>query len=910
MKNTSVKLSTLMASLLVSAGVMAADATETPVLKQPLVLDNYTPDARTSENKETYKNTVVPSTVAGPGHTVVGQSNIVNATDGSSTVIGGQNFVADTAKDGNIFGDGSSITGYQSQAGGDNNHLIGEQASSFGMNNQINGNHTHAFGGGNNVTGDQSTATGHYNLITGHNSSAFGYDNKALANETTVVGHQSNASGLNASAFGSKATASGESALALGTGANATADSTVAIGNDSNATGKSSVAVGESTNATGVFATALGDSSTATGNRTIAISVDAKAKADESVAIGSASTSEGIRSIAVGANATATNESATVIGAHSTGDIRSTVIGAESEAHNHGFAGGYQAKATGESSTAIGVRANSTGLSTIAIGSDSVANNKASTAIGQGSQADASYSVALGKAATATHGSSVALGTATTTKAAVAVTEATVGKLTYGGFAGTDATAVVSVGKEGDHTRQIVNMGAGEISATSTDAINGSQLYATNDVINNVATTVTSVLGGTAKVDSKGNITMTDIGGTGENTVHDAIKSHTVKINQNAEDIKALEKKLPEVQAGDNTVVTSTTDANGKVTYTVSSKDFQPAIDANTAKIKENADGIKSNAKAITTNTADIRSAEGLIKANAANIAQNTKDIAANTDYIKAVEQKLPVVAAGKNTTVDVVTDANGKVTYTVNSTDFQPAIDKNAKSIADNTKAISTNTAKIADVEAEAKRHTVVEAGHNMEVTSSKDENGATVYKVATSKDIGVNSLTVYNGPKITKDGIDARNTKIKNVTAGEDDNDAVNVSQLNQVKARQDAQSRALKQVRRTVINHGTRLANVENRVTGLENKVDRLDHDVKKNRKRADAGISAVAAMANIPQVYLPGKSGVGVGVGYKHGQSAVAVGYSRSSDNGHHIIKLSAGVDTQKDVTVGAGYMYQW
>lgn len=772
MKNTSVKLSTLMASLLVSAGVMAADATETPVLKQPLVLDNYTPDARTTENQETYKNTVVPSTVAGPGHTVVGQSNIVNATDGSSTVIGGQNFVADTAKDGNIFGDGSSITGYQSQAGGDNNHLIGEQASSFGMNNQINGNHTHAFGGGNNVTGDQSTATGHYNLITGHNASAFGYDNKALANETTVVGHQSNASGLNASAFGSKATASGESALALGTGANATADSTVAIG------------------------------------------------------------------------------------------------------------------------------------------SDSVANNKASTAIGQGSQADASYSVALGKSATATHGSSVALGTATTTKAAVAVTEATVGKLTYGGFAGTDATAVVSVGKEGDHTRQIVNMGAGEISATSTDAINGSQLYATNDVINNVATTVTSVLGGTAKVDSKGNITMTDIGGTGENTVHDAIKSHTVKINQNAEDIKALEKKLPEVQAGDNTVVTSTTDANGKVTYTVSSKDFQPAIDANTAKIKENADGIKSNAKAITTNTADIRSAEGLIKANAANIAQNTKDIAANTDYIKAVEQKLPVVAAGKNTTVDVVTDANGKVTYTVNSTDFQPAIDKNAKGIADNTKAIGTNTAKIADVEAEAKRHTVVEAGHNMEVTSSKDENGATVYKVATSKDIGVNSLTVYNGPKITKDGIDARNTKIKNVTAGEDDNDAVNVSQLNQVKARQDAQSRALKQVRRTVINHGARLANVENRVTGLENKVDRLDHDVKKNRKRADAGISAVAAMANIPQVYLPGKSGVGVGVGYKHGQSAVAVGYSRSSDNGHHIIKLSAGVDTQKDVTVGAGYMYQW
>lgn len=304
-----------------------------------------------------------------------------------------------------------------------------------------------------------------------------------------------------------------------------------------------------------------------------------------------------------------------------------------------------------------------------------------------------------------------------------------------------------------------------------------------------------------------------------------------------------------------------------------------------------------------------------IVNVAAGEISATSTD-AINGSQLYAVASKISsaanpaVVEAGKNVTVDVKTNANGQTVYTVSSKDFQPAIDANKAKIAENAKAIESNKAKIADVEAEAKRHTVVEAGHNMEVTSSKDENGATVYKVATSKDIGVNSLTVYNGPKITKDGIDARNTKIKNVTAGEDDNDAVNVSQLNQVKARQDAQSRALKQVRRTVINHGARLTNVENRVTGLENKVDRLDQDVKKNRKRADAGIAAVAAMANIPQVYLPGKSGVGVGVGYKHGQSSVAVGYSRSSDSGHHIIKLSAGVDTQKDVTVGAGYMYQW
>ena len=806
----------LMVSLLVSAGVYAE---ETPVLKQPLVLDNYTADARTATERETYANQVVPSTVPGPGHVVVGQSNVVKSTEGSTTIIGGQNIAGPNSKDGNIFGDGNKITGYQAQAGGDNNNLDGEQNSAFGMNNIVTGNHTHAYGGGNNVTGDQSLATGHYNLITGANAVAIGYDNKALKDDTTVIGSGAKADGLNAGAFGSKATATGESALALGTGANATADSTVAIGNDSNATGKSSVAVGESTNATGVFATALGDSSTATGNRTVSVSVDAKAKADESIAVGSASTSEGIRSIAIGANATATNESATVVGTHSTADIRGTVIGAESEAHNHGFAGGYQAKATGESSTAIGVRANSTGLSTIAIGSDAVANNKASTAIGQGAVAEASYGVALGKAAQANHGSAVALGTAAVTEQAVAVNEATVGKITYSGFAGTDATAVVSVGKKGDHTRQIINVGAGEISATSTDAINGSQLYATQDVINNVAGSVTTVLGGNAQVDNKGTITMTNIGGTGENTVHDAIKSHT-------------------------------------------------------DKIKANADGVAQNAKNIATNTADIRAAEQLIDANAKSIAENTKAIEGNTNYIKAVEKKLPEVQAGDNVVVTSTTDANGKITYTVSSKDYQPAIDvvdaktetnkaniaentkaikENAKGVAENKAGVESNKAKIAEVEVEAKRHSVVKAGKNVTVNKSTGTNGESVYTVNAD--------------------VDHLATK----------------AEVNEVSKSVAGNTKAIQANTRAIGN---------------------LDRKIGKVEKKARAGIASAIAVANIPQVTLPGKSAVGIGAGGHAGQHAVAARYTRMSDNAKWIISGSVGVTSQKEVNYGAGVTYQW
>lgn len=657
-------LSTLLIAAFTAFQVHAATTGKT-LPTEPYVVDGYTPDTRTTEAKETYANRVVKSDVEGNNHSVFGQDNTVEAIHGSTSVYGNQNVVKVNAKDGNIFGDGSSIDGYQSQAIGDNNHLSGEQLSAVGMNNIVTGNHSHAYGGGNNITGDQVTAVGHYNLVKGNNATAIGYDNKVLSNESTGVGERVEVSGLNASAFGSLAKATAESALALGSGSQATADSAVAVGNDSVASQKSSVAVGQSSKADGVFSTALGDSSNALANGSVAISVDSQAK--------------GINSMAMGRNALTTHDNS------------------------------------------------------VALGSDSVS------------------------------------------KIEKPVNEATVQSITYSGFAGNTPVATVSVGSEGKE-RQLVNVGAGEISATSTDAINGSQLYLVAD------------------------------------------------------------------QVGKN--------AQG---------------------IKDNAKAIIDNTKAIQTNTADIRAAEALIDKNA-------KDIAENTKYIQAVEKKLPEVTAGDNVTVTSSTDANGKVTYTVSSKDFQPAIDKvevkadkntkaietNAKdiadnkaSIADNAANISHNSARINAVEVEAKKHSVVKAGKNTTVTQTIGSQGEAVYTVDTNVDHLATKAEVVN--------------------------------QVSKVNARIDG---------------------VDAKVNANTKAIHRLDRDVRKNRKRADAGIASVAAMANIPQVYISGKSGVGVGVGHKHGQSALAVGYSRASDNGHHIIKLSAGIDTQKDVTVGAGYMYQY
>ena len=93
-------------------------------------------------------------------------------------------------------------------------------------------------------------------------------------------------------------------------------------------------------------------------------------------------------------------------------------------------------------------------------------------------------------------------------------------------------------------------------------------------------------------------------------------------------------------------------------------------------------------------------------------------------------------------------------------------------------------------------------------------------------------------------------------------------------------------------------------------LNGRVGNIEQRISKMSKRYEAGLAGVAAMAGVPQVMGAGKKSLGVGVGTRPGANAVAVGYSASSDNGHHIIKTSFAVDTQRKLTGNAGYSYQW
>ena len=143
----------------------------------------------------------------------------------------------------------------------------------------------------------------------------------------------------------------------------------------------------------------------------------------------------------------------------------------------------------------------------------------------------------------------------------------------------------------------------------------------------------------------------------------------------------------------------------------------------------------------------------------------------------------------------------------------------------------------------------------------------------------VNTNGVTIKDGPSITTEGINAGNKTITGVADGIEVNDAVNLGQLNALDGK-------------------------------LSNSVNELGYKINEVEDDANAGISAAMAMSSLPQAYIPGKSMVGGGIATYNGQSAVAIGVSKVSDNGRWVIKVNGTADTQGNAggAVGAGFHF--
>ena len=224
------------------------------------------------------------------------------------------------------------------------------------------------------------------------------------------------------------------------------------------------VASSQLTMAEGAGSTAVGMHSHAYGNLSSAYGAHAVASGVTSQAFGSEAWAKGYSTTALGKGTLAEGSASTAVGAHAT--------------------------AKGNSSVALALHANAIGGQSVALGQASVARGDQSTAVGSGATTEARFSTAVGTNAKANHYSSVAIGFNSTTSDFKGVVNTTIDGVTYGNYAGHRPTSVVSFGSEG-FERQLQNVAAGNVTKTSTDAVNGSQLYAvasqvsTNVKVNN-----------------------------------------------------------------------------------------------------------------------------------------------------------------------------------------------------------------------------------------------------------------------------------------------------------------------------------------------------------------------------------------------------------------------------------------
>ena len=585
-----------------------------------------------------------------------------------------------------------------------------------------------------------------------------------------AIGHDATTKDINTIAIGTSTIGQGAQAVAIGRNARTIANNGVAIGNEARVQSTNGFALGNNARAgfdeNNVLVgkdndQAFGSNARAWGGSSMAFGNNAKASHGGAIAMGNGSQSRGDWGVAIGNGAKALAQGARAIGANS-----------KAEAINSA-AMGWDSVASGASSIAIGETSKATAEHSIAMSTSANVASEDAIAIGHNAQVDANQQ------------RSIALGANSKTANVVSTPNQLVNGLWYKNYAGGSADSTLSVGSD-TLKRTITNVAAGRVNAQSTDAINGSQLYAVANTLGNLASTTKGILGGNAALDpDTGNLSMSNIGNTGKSTIHDAIKFNKDTID------KGLN------------------------------------FDANTGGVKNNLLGSKVTIKGDGSNiNAAITQANGdttinMTLGNTIKVGTaNPVTIDGTTGHVTGLQNKdwnvdSPVAVSGRAATEDQLKKVNDKV----NTNKAQ--IDKNKQDIADNKQNITNNANNIAQNKQDISTiNTKINKGLNFagdtgtvsnrqlgdtvtvkggatgtlsdgNIGVVSDGNGTLNVKLAKTL-TGLDSVTAGNtkidnggltvGGKtyVSPSGLNANNQKITNVANGSDPNDAVNYSQL----------------------------------------------------------------------------------------------------------------------------------
>lgn len=796
---------------------------------------------------------------------------------------------------GNIVGGiGASALGGTGTTG--NSVVLGNKAKSETTESVVIGNNVTNTGRWSVTLGDKANGNSQYGVTIGDRAST-GKGGNAIAIGLMAKTSNEKVGGNSQTAVGVASYADGEAASAFGSYANATGSLATAIGRGTKATALSASAFGDSASASAWGATALGVGASARANNSIAVGSQAVTEGQESTALGrrSYAGAQSATALGTGANASAIVSTAVGNGAKAS-EVAASALGNTAEASGRGsMAFGYASKASAVDALATGSNANASSMNAVAVGKNSNSSAVNAIALGTSSNVSGVSAVVIGTQAKGTHENSVTLGSYSssaandfnqTAKALSSFDDKAKGTtVNYNGTFSTQKGAV-SVG-DGKLVRQIQNVGAGRITATSNDAVNGSQLY---QAYYNAGFNIQNNDKETSRINTHGKVNFVD----GKNT------EVVVKDGENAANIT--------VNLKDDITVNNVTANNLTV-----------------GPVTINKDGINAGDKKITNVSNGTISADSKDAVNGSQLYAAKNEL--NTNITKAAAAAKTEVKAGTNVEVTSETGANNQTIYTVNAKDTSASVEAASDAVTvtvgektevKNGISVTTVTNYKVDLSQKTKDEIKNAGGRGFNVTASASEGTVvnevaeeTVQSTATKMDkltldagkniklthkkgkvlsVAVSDTPTFKNVTTTGDvnvggtihahgGLDMHNNRIVNVADPKDPTDAVNKRYVdNAVK-------------------------NINNNINRLDNKIDHVDRKLR-------AGIAGATAISFLQRPNEAGKSLVSVGVGGYRNENAIAVGYGRNSDNNKISIKVGASINSRSDVNWGGSIGYQW
>ena len=732
-----------------------------------------------------------------------------------------------------------NATAYGAESYGKDNAITATGTSAFavGFENTVSGANSFAYGHNNKATGINSIAGGESSEAKGYASLAIGSSAQALTKNTYAIGAQARTIGTNTVAIGNGAYASNNNALAigattktdgkdsvaLGSHIKAQADNNVAIGTVVNTKSKDSVAVGTAvttndTNSIGIGNNVVNNLSNSIGigngvatdfntigigngvetkvQDTIAIGNGVISDGESSVAIGNGIHAEGVKTVNIGTNVNAKGVSSIVIGRDTTvnGDD-TTVVGA-----NNGFVNADQSVVVGYNNVV-----QDASKEQLIFGANSTTKEQGATVVGSHAQATAVDAFAIGNNTIADLQNGVALGSNSVTELQVGTTNikdnTTDIRFSNSTYAGSNPNSVVSFGTHGragaggvtEYTRQLQNLAAGRVSATSTDGINGSQLYDValeaqkhNTLVDGTNTTVTSQDNNFGRKEYKVNVNrdLTNMNSVQFNTVNDPQRNFVTK------DGMHVFNGDVNTNYGPDSIKIENTDNLDTAEYNMDGIN----INSNGKNVKFGTDGISAGDQIINNVKAGVADTDAVNVAQLNGLRKDVEDLAdAQNQVNTAVESTLAnhktainntmteakkhtTVVAGDNVAVSEGTNAAGGKEYTVSVK--KDLTDMNSVAFGKNTDpkhAVVTKDGLIA---------------FDGDVDTKHDANGVTIENRNTldTASYGIDGMTASgaNGTvSFTTTNVDVAGNQIHNVATGTAGTDAVNVDQLNSVVA-----------------------------------------------------------------------------------------------------------------------------